>query len=103
MKLWSSMSLHRPNRQWRRRGGGLGGQVAPIPKSRQKLSKKNGIKLVGYTFRLENYVKIPPPHFSWIFLSWRRHCNRIKVDETVILEYFLRYESLWVFAHKVFS
>ena len=32
----------------------------PIPKSRQKLSKKKGIKLVGYTFRLKNYVKIPP-------------------------------------------
>ena len=27
---------------------------------RQKLSK-NGIKLVGYTFRLKNYVKISPP------------------------------------------
>ena len=26
----------------------------------QKLSKKNGIKLVGYAFRLKNYVKIPP-------------------------------------------
>ena len=31
----------------------------PNPKSRQKLSKKNGIELVGYTFRLKNYVKIP--------------------------------------------
>ena len=26
----------------------------------QKLSKKNGIKLVGYTFQLKNYVRIPP-------------------------------------------
>ena len=40
--------------------GGTGGALSPpIPKSRQKLSKKNGIKLVRYTFRLKNYVKIP--------------------------------------------
>ena len=49
------------------RGGGL---VTPNPKSRQTLSKKNGLNLVGYTFRLKNYVKIPPPHFSQIFQSW---------------------------------
>ena len=42
-------------------GGGLGGLVHPNSQSRQKLSMKNGIKLVGYTFRLKNYVKIPPP------------------------------------------
>ena len=30
---------------------------------RQKLSK-DGIKFIGYAFRLKNYVKIPPPHFS---------------------------------------
>ena len=49
-----------PN-QWRRHGG-TGGDSSPPPilKSRQKLSKKNGIKLVGYTFRLKNYVKIQP-------------------------------------------
>ena len=34
-------------------GGARGG---PNPKSRQKFSKKNAIKLVGYTFRLKNYV-----------------------------------------------
>ena len=42
------------------RGEGLGGLVPPNPKSRQKLSKKNAINLVGYTLRLKNYVKIPP-------------------------------------------
>ena len=41
-----------------RGGGDCGG---PKPRSRQKLSKKNSIKLVGYPFRLKNYVKIPPP------------------------------------------
>ena len=40
-------------------GGELWGLVPPNPKSPQKLSKKNGMKLVGYTFRLKNYVKIP--------------------------------------------
>ena len=40
--------------------GGLRGLVSPNLKSRQKFSKKNGIKLVGYTFRLKNYVKIQP-------------------------------------------
>ena len=40
---------------------GTGGTCPPNPKSRQKLSKKNGVKLVGYIFRLKNYVKIPPP------------------------------------------
>ena len=44
-------------RQWRHHGG-IGGTTDP--KSRQKLSKKNEIKLVGYTFRLKNYVKISP-------------------------------------------
>ena len=37
------------------------------PKSLQEFSKKNGMKLVGYTFRLKNNVKIPPPQFSPIF------------------------------------
>ena len=47
-------------------GGAMGGDWGdsfpppPILKSRQKFSMKNGIKLVGYTFRLRNYVKIPP-------------------------------------------
>ena len=41
--------------------GGTGGDSSPpILKSRQKLSMKNGIKLVGCTFRLKNYFKIPP-------------------------------------------
>ena len=41
--------------------GGTGGDLSPpITKSRQKLSMKNGIKLVGYTLRMKNYVEIPP-------------------------------------------
>ena len=35
------------------------GNLPPNWQSWQKLSKKNGIKLVGYTFRLKNHVKIP--------------------------------------------
>ena len=35
---------------------------------------KIGIKSVGYTFRLNNYVKIPPPPNFPIVQSWRRHC-----------------------------
>ena len=54
--------------------GGLGGFVPPNPKSRQKLSKKNGIKSVGYTFRFKKKSK-SPPHFRRIFQSWRRHCG----------------------------
>ena len=42
-------------------GGDWGNLLPPSPKSRQKLSKKIAIKLVGYTSRLKNYVKIPPP------------------------------------------
>ena len=46
---------------WRRHGGGLGRiRPPPILKSRRTLSMKNGTKLVGYTYRLKNYVKIPP-------------------------------------------
>ena len=45
---------------WRHRGGAGGNSSPPILKSWQKFSMKNGIKLVGYTFRLKNYVKIPP-------------------------------------------
>ena len=41
--------------QWQRHGG-LGGN----PNIRQKLLKKNGIELGRYTFRLKNYVEIPP-------------------------------------------
>ena len=37
--------------------GGVGGRVPPHPKSWQKLSKKNGIKLVEYNFRLKNSIK----------------------------------------------
>ena len=40
--------------------GGLGGFVPPNPKSRQELSKKNGIKSVGYTFRFKKKSKSPP-------------------------------------------
>ena len=39
--------------------GGLGG-LSPSNNS-AKIVKENGIKLVGYTFRLKNCVKIPPP------------------------------------------
>lgn len=42
--------------QWWRHGG-IG---VPDSKSRQKFSKKNDIKIAGYTFRLKNYVRIPP-------------------------------------------
>ena len=39
------------------RGKGLrGGHVTPNATNRQKLSKKNGIKLVGYTFRLKKHA-----------------------------------------------
>ena len=40
--------------------GGAGGPVPPDPKSRQKLSKKNHMKLIRYTFKLKTYVKISP-------------------------------------------
>ena len=40
-------------------GGATGELWGLIPKSRQKLSKKNGIKFVKHTNRLKNYVKIP--------------------------------------------
>ena len=47
------------------RGGGWGGFVPPSsPKSRQILSRKYCIKLVGYTFRLKNCVIIPLPPIS---------------------------------------
>ena len=49
----------------------------PNLKCRQKLSNQNDMKLAGYSFRLNNYVKIPPPpHFFRIFQSWRRHSSR---------------------------
>ena len=37
----------------------------PNPKSLQKSSKKNSMKLVGYTPRLKNYVKIPHTLLSY--------------------------------------
>ena len=45
--------------------GDWGGLVPSSTKSRQKLSMKNGIKLVGYTLRVKNYVKIPPISFRF--------------------------------------
>ncbi len=45
--------------------GGLGGGHVPVTKSRQKLSKKTDIKFAGYTFRLKNYVRIPPTSFEF--------------------------------------
>ena len=44
---------------------GLGGPCPPSPKSRQKLSNKNGMKLVKYTCRLR--ITSNSPHFSRIF------------------------------------
>ena len=41
--------------------GGGGGLSHPSSKILQKLTKRNGIKLVGYTFGMKNYVKVPPP------------------------------------------
>ena len=38
-----------------------GGDRLGNSKSRQTFAKKNAIKLVGYTLRLKNYVKIPSP------------------------------------------
>ena len=46
--------------------GGLGGLVPPNPKNSKKLSKKNGIKLVRYTFTLKNYAKIPSTSFGFL-------------------------------------
>ena len=43
--------------------GGTVGDLPPNPKSQQKLSKKSGMELVGYTFRLKHYIQIPPPLF----------------------------------------
>ena len=40
--------------------GATGGTCPPKSHSRQNFSKKNGIKLVGYTLKLKIYVKIPP-------------------------------------------
>ena len=43
--------------------GGTGGLVPPRSKKLAKLSKKNVMKLVGYTFRTKNYINIPlAPH-----------------------------------------
>ena len=53
--------------QWWRPGGGGGTVVPPNPESRQKLSKKDGIESVGYTFRLKDYVKSSPPPTSFRF------------------------------------
>ena len=62
--LKTKLSFSRQNsvrrEQWRRHGGDWGGFVPPNSQSRQKLSMKNGIKLVGYTFRLKNTSKSPP-------------------------------------------
>ena len=40
-------------------GAGAWKDLPPNPKSVQKLSKKNNVKLVWYTLRSKNYVKIP--------------------------------------------
>ena len=47
-----------PCRKWRHHGGGGLGDSS---EKSAKLSKKNGVELVGYTFRQKNYVKIPVP------------------------------------------
>ena len=49
--------------------GGTGGTCPPKSQKSAKIVKeKCTIKLVGYTLRLKNYVKIPPtPNFCRIF------------------------------------
>ena len=43
--------------------GGLGGLVPSKSQKSANLVKEKWHKIVGYTFRLENYVKISPPPF----------------------------------------
>ena len=51
-----------------------------------KLSKENGIKLVGYTFRLKNYVTMPHPPF----LSDFSKLAPPLVSETFLSSFFLK-------------
>ena len=87
------------NRQWRhheRTGEGL---VSPNPKIWQKLTKKNGIKVGLYAFRLKNYVQIPP-NFFWIFHTWRRHCKSVwitKIDS--FFNYFCLNWNFFISSH----
>ena len=46
--------------QWQRHRG-TWGICPPISQKSAKIVKENGMKLVGYAFRLKKYVKIPPP------------------------------------------
>ena len=59
----------------------------PNSQSRGKLSKKNGIKFMGYTIRLQNHVKFPPPPSQFLsefselvkgllLLESRKHLSR---------------------------
>ena len=71
------------------------GTCPPKSEKLAKLSKKNGIRLVGYTFRLKNYVKISPPPSFKIFQSWRRHCYiSLAKTEIVTLETFSHFLML---------
>ena len=47
-------------RQWRHHGR-TGGFVPPNPKSRQKFTKKNGIKISCVYLQIEKIRQIPPP------------------------------------------
>ena len=64
--------------------GGAWGRLAPNPESWQKLSKKFGIKLVAYTFRLTNYIKIPPTSFRF-FRTGAATANIYKIPAKSLL------------------
>ena len=77
--------------QCRRQGGDSLGIVPRNPKSWHKLSKKNCMKSVGYTFRLKNYVKLqilaavslfdPNPQISLQLLAQASNCCSDSTDD----------------------
>ena len=79
-----SQSVAAPRGDW--------GNGHPNPKSRQQLSKENGVRLVGYTFRLKNYVEIPPSLSDFselapplLTIEWKR---RIVIGKSVVIGNF---------------
>ena len=53
-------------------GEELGGMIS-IFQTSQKLQKENDIRLLGYTFRMQNYVRIHQRHSN--FGEWRCHLS----------------------------
>ena len=72
--------------------GGLG-RIRPPPNSQKsaKIVKEKWHKISWVYLYIEKLRQNPPPHFSQIFQSWRRHWLKMKLNMIIVAILVLRF------------